>query len=108
MGLARGDEDEILAETLAQLVREGWSHRPAGIARPGANSSGRDPFLDPELHLVVALDDLDQAEARHSRPFHNFLAHLRNCRPKGNLSYILAAAGCGTLPRAERAAGQSV
>lgn len=93
VGLACGDEDEILAEILAQLQRE----RLAPTISPGANGGTRQQLkdailnLDAGLHLAVVVDDLDQAAARQSRPLYNYLAHLRNSRPKGNLSYILAS-----------------
>ncbi|RPI53226.1 MAG: ATP-binding protein, partial [Chloroflexi bacterium] len=92
VGLACGDEDEVLAEILAQLQRE----RLVPPVSPGPNGAARRRLkdailaLDPGLHLVVALDELDQAAAHQSRPFYNYLAHLRNSRPRGNLSYILA------------------
>jgi len=93
VGLACGDEDEVLAEILAQLQRE----RLVPPVSPGPNGAARRRLkdailaLDPGLHLVVALDELDQAAAHQSRPFYNYLAHLRNSRPRGNLSYILAS-----------------
>jgi len=92
VGLARGDEGEILAEILAQLERERLvAHAGPGSDSPRPQLKEAILSLHPDLHLVVVLDDLDQAEARQGRPFHNFLAHLRNSRPKGNLSYILAS-----------------
>ena len=93
VGLACGDEGDVLAEIMAQLQRERLV--PPGSPEPngGPRRQLKDAILalDPGLHLVVALDELDQAAAHQSRPFYNYLAHLRNSRPEGNLSYILAS-----------------
>jgi hypothetical protein len=93
-GLAGGDETEILDEIVAQLYYERLA---AGVA-PSAPAAGNVRrllkaqilSLAPGLHLVLVLDYFDEAAAKVGRAFFNYLFHLRNTRPRGNLSYIFA------------------
>jgi DNA-binding winged helix-turn-helix (wHTH) protein len=42
------------------------------------------------LNLVLVLDYFDEAATKLNRAFFNYLFHLRNARPRGNLSYVFA------------------
>ncbi|MDH4135165.1 MAG: winged helix-turn-helix domain-containing protein [Anaerolineae bacterium] len=93
-GLADNDEAEILGEIVAQLRRDGLS---AGAAQlPQVSHSIRhvlkEQILSVEfnLNLVLVLDYFDQAAAKLDKAFFNYLFHLRNARPQGNLSFIFA------------------
>jgi hypothetical protein len=44
-----------------------------------------------DKHLVLVLDDFDEALTSLDKAFYNFLAHLRNSRPRGNLMIVFAA-----------------
>jgi DNA-binding winged helix-turn-helix (wHTH) protein len=91
-GLANNDETEILNEVVMGLHREGI---PAGTASPvqlsgDARHTLKEQILslEPNLNLVLVLDYFDEAAARLNKAFFNYLFHLRNARPKGNLSFI--------------------
>jgi DNA-binding winged helix-turn-helix (wHTH) protein len=93
-GLADGDETEILDEIVAQLGYEGLA---AGVPSSSPASGNVRRLLkaqilslEPGLHLVLVLDYFDGAATKVGRAFFNYLFHLRNIRPQGNLSYIFA------------------
>jgi len=93
-GLARADEAEILGEIAAQLRYEGIGpdgvhpHRhPQDIRRA---LKQRILALRPDLNLVLVMDYFDEAAAKLDRAFFNYLFHLRNARPRGNLMYVFA------------------
>ncbi len=87
--LASNAEPELLEELSAQL-------RLAKIA-PRAVSK-RDPIRQrlraqllrtaPELNLVIVFDYFDTVSAALNQTFYNYLFHLRNARPRGNVSYL--------------------
>jgi len=93
-GLADGDEFEVLGEIVVQLHREGISadaeHRPQISGSIRRILKEQILSMEPSLNLVLVLDYFDQAAAKLNRPFFNYLFHLRNTRPRGNLSYIFA------------------
>lgn len=92
--LASGDEAQILNEITAQLAREVTSAEAAYL--PDMHDRIRRVLkdqilrLDPNLNLVLAFDYFDEAAARLDKAFFNYLFHLRNTRPRGNLSFVLA------------------
>jgi DNA-binding winged helix-turn-helix (wHTH) protein len=92
-GLAAPSEAEILTEIGIQLHQEGIS--TGGLDWQGAQAIRRllrDHILsiDPDLNLVIALDYFDEAAATLDKGFFNYLFHLRNVRPRGNLVYVFA------------------
>jgi len=93
-GLADSDETEILSEIAAQLRYDGISADAAHL--PEVSRSIRHVLREqilsvaPNLNLVLVLDYFDEAAVKLDRPFFNYLFHLRNTRPRGNLSYIFA------------------
>jgi DNA-binding winged helix-turn-helix (wHTH) protein len=93
-GLADNDEAEILSEIVAQLCHGGIS---AGAAHlPEIPHSIRHTLkeqilsIEPNLNLVLVLDYFDGAAAKLDKAFFDYLFHLRNARPQGNLSFIFA------------------
>ena len=93
-GLAHSDEAGIVGEIAAQLSHDGiapptnpWPQAPRSMRR-----MLRELILDvqPNLNLVLGFDYFDQAAAQLDQAFFNYLFHLRNTRPRGNLSYIFA------------------
>jgi DNA-binding winged helix-turn-helix (wHTH) protein len=93
-GLTDNNEAEILSEIVAQLRREGLLTSTAAPS-PVSNSIRhilREGILsvEPDLNLVLVLDYFDEAAAKLNPTFFNYLFHLRNVRPQGNLSYIFA------------------
>jgi DNA-binding winged helix-turn-helix (wHTH) protein len=93
-GLADNDEAEILSEIVAQLRHGGIS---AGAAHlPEIPHSIRHTLkeqilsIEPNLNLVLVLDYFDGAAAKLDKAFFDYLFHLRNARPQGNLSFIFA------------------
>jgi len=91
-GLAGSDEAEILSEIAAHLHREGFPAEagpPPPIHRTIRHLL-RDQILsvDARLNLVLVLDYFDEPARELGRPFFNYLFHLRNVRPRGNLSYV--------------------
>jgi len=93
-GLAGGDEAEILSEIAAQLRHDGISAVAAHQSQASRSVRRilKEQILSVEsnLNLVLVLDYFDEAAAGLNRPFFNYLFHLRNVRPRGNLSYIFA------------------
>ena len=94
-GLASGDEAEILQEIAIQMGREGLL---AGAAQPAQVPGSMRRVLkehilslEANLNLVLVLDYFDEAVATLDKSFYNYLFHVRNARPKANLSIILAA-----------------
>ncbi|MEA3339668.1 MAG: winged helix-turn-helix domain-containing protein, partial [Chloroflexota bacterium] len=93
-GLAGSDEAEILGEIAAQLRYEGFSMddaHPSKVPRSMRHVlRERILSVEPSLNLVLVLDYFDGAAAELDKSFFNYLFHLRNSRPRGNLSYIFA------------------
>jgi DNA-binding winged helix-turn-helix (wHTH) protein len=91
-GLANNDETEILNEVVLGLHREGISAGRASLVQVSGDArhtlKEQILSLEPNLNLVLALDYFDEAAARLNKAFFNYLFHLRNARPKGNLSFI--------------------
>jgi DNA-binding winged helix-turn-helix (wHTH) protein len=92
--LAESNEAEILSEIAAQLRHDGLS---AGDAHPprvphNIRRALKEQILSVEsnLNLVLVLDYFDEAAAKLDKTFFNYLFHLRNARPRGNLSFIFA------------------
>lgn len=90
-GLAR-DEEEILAEIAAQLYRAGLTpgESPRHQSPREARRMLKERILgvDASLSLVVALDYFDKAAVELDASFFDYLFHLRNARPRGNLAYV--------------------
>ena len=92
--LADSDETGVLSEIAAQLhydgIAPGVAHLPQ-IPR-SIRHVLREQILGipPNMNLVLVLDYFDEAAAKLDKPFFNYLFHLRNTRPRGNLSYIFA------------------
>ena len=91
-GLFDSSEAEILTELASQL---GYDEPLASeVALSPVSRSLRRRLktqllnLDANLNLVVVLDNFDEAAAKLDKSFFNFLFHLRNSRPRGNISYI--------------------
>lgn len=93
-GLASSDEAEILGEIVAQLPRDGISvdagHPPQVSRRVRHILKEQILGVEPNLNLVLVLDYFDEAAAKLDKSFFNYLFHLRNTRPQGNLSYVFA------------------
>ena len=91
-GLVTPSEIDILDEFTAQLRSEGLARGKAPVLQDArhARRALRERMLDldPERNLVVALDYFDEAALELNGSFFNYLFHLRNARPRGNLSYI--------------------
>ncbi len=92
-GLAAPSEGELLTEIGIQLHREGIS--TGGLDWQGAHAIRRILrehilSIDPNLNLVIVLDYFDEAAATLDKGFFNYLFHLRNVRPRGNLVYVFA------------------
>lgn len=90
-GLAFGEE-EILAEITVQLHQarlvsgEPFRLRPSREARRVLKEHVLG--VEPSLNLVVVLDYFDRAAAALDVSFFDYLFHLRNARPRGNLAYV--------------------
>ncbi len=86
-GLRSSDEAGLLAGLLGQARRSGM--RP-----PEATTDPRDAWrecllgLDPGCGLAVVFDYFDEIARNPDVGFFNYLAHLRNLRPRANLSYV--------------------
>ena len=91
-GLANNDETEILNEVVMGLHREGISAGTASLVQLSGDArhtlKEQILSLEPNLNLVLVLDYFDEAAARLNKAFFNYLFHLRNARPRGNLSFI--------------------
>ena len=91
-GLAQSGEAEILGEIAAQLGRDRLTAGNLPLFDDPANIrpilKEQILSLPPTLNLVLVLDGFDEAAANVGRAFFNYLAHLRNSRPRGNLSCI--------------------
>jgi DNA-binding winged helix-turn-helix (wHTH) protein len=92
-GLATSGEAEIMTEIGIQLHQEGIS--TGGLDWQGAQAIRRllrehILSIDPDLNLVIVLDYFDEAAATLDKGFFNYLFHLRNVRPLGNLVYVFA------------------
>lgn len=97
--LAAADEASVLSEIAMRLSGDGIAPDPSAPdsthpARLSYNTrhSLREQVtgLSPERHLVLFLDYFDEAAAKLDRSFFNYLFHLRNSRPRGNLCYVFA------------------
>lgn len=95
-GLARPDEAELLGEISAQLRYQGigpdGAQPPRHSPTPNTRRALKEQILAlrPDLNLVLAMDYFDEAAAKLDRTFFNYLFHLRNVRPRGNLMYVFA------------------
>ncbi len=93
-GLAINDEADVLGEVALQLQRKGIAaHSPHLSQLSGSIRhilKGQILSLEPNLNLVLVLDYFDAAAASLDQAFFNYLFHLRNARPQGNLAYIFA------------------
>lgn len=93
-GLAGNHEAELLSEIAIQMRSEGLTTGDSFL--PAETRSLRRALkeqvlaLPPALNLVLALDYFDEAAAALDHTFFNYLFHLRNSRPRGNLAYIFA------------------
>jgi hypothetical protein len=92
-GLAAPSEAELLTEIGIQLHREGIS--TGGLDWETARAIRRllrahILSIDPDLYLVIVLDYFDEAAATLDKSFFDYLFHLRNVRPRGNLVYVFA------------------
>jgi DNA-binding winged helix-turn-helix (wHTH) protein len=91
-GLAADDETEIWNEIAAQLHETGLSpeiHPQSPVARSIRRRLKRQLLnVKAELNLVLFLDYFDQVAAQLDSRFFNYLFHLRNARPRGNLCYV--------------------
>jgi hypothetical protein len=87
-GLVAVAEAEILGEIAAQVPGDRGADLPGDVRDAWRILKERVLGLNPDLNLVVVLDYFDEAAAVLGRSFFNRLFHLRNIRPKGNLSYI--------------------
>jgi hypothetical protein len=92
-GLAQASEAEILSEISAQLQRDRLAADSSPLPDDPASvrSTLKEQILSlpAALNLVLVLDGFDEAATSVGRVFFNYLAHLRNIRPRGNLSYVL-------------------
>lgn len=92
-GLAEVSEAAVLHEIAAELQQVGR----LPLLEPAPPAEVRRAFkthwlsIDPRLSLVVVFDEFDAAVTRLNKDFFNYLAHLRNARPHGNVSYVFVA-----------------
>jgi DNA-binding winged helix-turn-helix (wHTH) protein len=93
-GLVDSDEAEILSGIAAQLRHDGLSadtaHLPQVLRITRRALKEQVLSIDPNLNLVLVLDYFDEAATKLNRTFFNYLFHLRNARPRGNLSHVFA------------------
>ncbi len=85
-GLAHDDEDELLAEVLAQ-----WpAPEPSGLLPSPLRRALKERLLrlPPEMNLALFFDYFDQIASSLNPSFFNYLIYLRNSRPQANLSYV--------------------
>jgi DNA-binding winged helix-turn-helix (wHTH) protein len=87
-GLVAVAEAEILGEIAAQVPGDRGADLPGDVRDAWRVLKERVLGLNPDLNLVVVLDYFDEAAAVLGRSFFNRLFHLRNTRPKGNLSCV--------------------
>lgn len=92
VGLPDASEASILSEIAVQLAQEGITVSPQLQTSQDARQVLRQQILSmpADKHLVLILDDFDEAAAGLNSTFYNFLAHLRNARPRGNLMVFFA------------------
>ncbi len=93
-GMAQGDEVEILAEIAAQLRHEKIASGDVRLSHDRRDMRHALKALvlgvATDLNLVLVLDYFDEAATRLDKTFFNYLFHLRNARPQGNLAYVFA------------------
>jgi len=93
-GLADSDETKILSEIVAQLSYDGITADAAHLDQVSRSIRRvlKEQILgvEPNLNLVLVMDYFDEAAVKLDKSFFNYLFHLRNTRPRGNLSYIFA------------------
>jgi len=91
-GLAHNSEDEILGEIAAQLHYQGLATSTVDLPDPlrtlRRSLKAQILALAPKLDLVLVMDYFDEAAVALDSAFFNYLFHLRNARPQGNLAYI--------------------
>ena len=89
-GLGEANEVAVLREIAVELERAGLmpplGTTPADEIRRAFKA--RWLRLDPHLNVVIVFDEFDAVAARLNKEFFNYLAHLRNVRPRGNVSYL--------------------
>ncbi len=87
--LAANAEAELLEEIGTQLRLAKITPRTAST-RDSIRHRLREQLLRaaPELNLVVVFDYFDAVSAALDQTFFNYLFHLRNARPRGNVSYL--------------------
>ena len=92
-GLDEVSETGVLRELAAELERAGLTpplgSTPTDEVRRAFKAHWLD--IDPRLNLVIVFDEFDAAVTRLNKEFFNYLAYLRNARPRGNVSYVFVA-----------------
>jgi len=87
----RGIYEEILHQLREQGGLEGTSYQGADDIRQIQRALRRQVrSIEPYLNLVIIFDYFDEAYPRLGKGFFNYLAHLRNSRQRGNISYVFA------------------
>lgn len=93
-GLAGSHEAELLSEIASQMRAEGLAvdetRLPAEARLLRRALKEHILAIPPALNLVLVLDYFDEAAATLDHTFFNYLFHLRNSRPRGNLVYVFA------------------
>jgi hypothetical protein len=87
----RGIHEEILDQLHEQMGLESTPYREPDDIRQLHRALRRQVrSIEPRLNLVIILDYFDEAHPRLGKGFFNYLAHLRNSRQRGNISYVFA------------------
>jgi hypothetical protein len=87
----RGIYAEILYQLREQMGLEDISYLEPNDTRQLQRALRKQvSSIDSRLNLAIILDYFDEAYLRLGKGFFNYLAHLRNSRQRGNISYIIA------------------
>jgi hypothetical protein len=87
----RGIYAEILYQLREQMGLEDISYlEPNDTRQLQRDLRKQVGSIEPRLNLAIILDYFDEAYPRLDKGFFNYLAHLRNSRQRGNISYIFA------------------
>ncbi len=92
-GLGEVSEAGVLREIAVELERAGLMPSPGPTPADEIRRAFKARWLniDPRLNMVIVFDEFEAVAARLNKEFFNYLAHLRNARPRGNVSYLFVA-----------------
>lgn len=87
----RGIYEEILHQLREQMDLEDVSYPGPNDTRQLQRALRKQiSSIEPRLNLAIILDYFDETYHRLGKGFFNYLAHLRNSRQRGNISYVFA------------------